>query len=110
MFVPPRAAWLLAVALLTLGATSASAQSAKDQALKARVEAVIKAVSDIPTDSVTVSVTSGVVTLAGSLVCDRCGAGATPGGPATLEQSLAAVVRAVPGVERVEIRLRYGQR
>ena len=32
--------------------------------------------------------------------CDGCGGSSTPGGAATVQQSLGAVVRAVPGVER----------
>lgn len=75
-----------------------------------RVEAAIRSASDLPADSIEVSVIGGVVTLRGSLVCDGCGAGATPGGTATLEQNLGAVVRAVPGVEKVEFELEYGRR
>jgi len=82
-------------------------QSAEDAALQARVGAALEAAADLPADSVTVQVRAGVVTLSGSVVCDDCGCNATPGGAATVQQSLGAVVRAVPGVERVEFRLRY---
>lgn len=102
---------LIFAVALTVGAPSgASAQSAADQALLERVEAAIRSASDLPADSIEVSVSDGVVTLRGALVCDGCGAGATPGGTATLEQNLGAVVRAVPGVEKVEFELEYGRR
>jgi len=55
-----------------------------------------------------VQVRGGVVTLSGSLACGDCGGNATPAGSATVQQGLGALVRAVPGVERVEFRLRYG--
>jgi osmotically-inducible protein OsmY len=103
-----RAASVLVFAAVALLHPSRSwAQSAADGALKAKVEAVLGSMSDVPSDSITVQASAGVVTLSGTLVCDRCGAGATPGGTATLEQNVAAVVRAVPGVEKVEIRLKY---
>jgi hypothetical protein len=90
-------------------ASPASAQSASDEALRARVEAALDEASDVPTDSITVEVLDGVVTLSGSVVCEGCGGTRTPPGAGTVQQSLGAVVRAVPGVERVEFRLRYRQ-
>ena len=86
---------------------SAAAQSPADQALKARVEAALQSASDVPADSITVEVSAGVVTLTGSVVCDDCGGRRTPGGTGTVQQSLGAVVRAIPGVEAVMFRLRY---
>lgn len=97
-----------AVAVANLGAaTSAVAQSPSDLALKARVEAALMSASDVPADSITVEVSDGVVTLTGSVVCEECGGRRTPGGSGTVQQSLGAVVRAVPGVARVEFHLRY---
>ena len=103
---------LLRAALLLVvlgGATPAAgtAQTAGDEALRARVEAALRSASDVPSDSIVVQVSGGVVTLTGSVVCEGCGGNATPGGAGTVQQSLGAVVRAVPGVTRVEFRLRY---
>ena len=86
---------------------SASAQSAADLALKARVEATLMSASDVPGDSITVEVTDGVVTLSGSVVCQECGGRRTPGGSGTVQQSLGAVVRAIPGVTSLKFELRY---
>ena len=98
---------LLAALLALAGTATASAQTQEEAALKARVEAALATASDVPADSVTVQVSGGVVTLSGSVVCEDCGGSSTPGGSGTVQQSLGAVVRAVPGVERVEFRLRY---
>lgn len=78
-----------------------------DATLRARVEAALATAADVPGDSVTIDVSGGVVTIAGSVLCAGCGGNATPGGSGTVQQSLGAVVRAVPGVERVVFRLRY---
>ncbi len=72
-----------------------AAQTATDQALKERVDAVLERASD------TVTATEGVVTLEGSLYCPDCGGMRTPGGTNTVQQSLGAIVRAVPGVTKV---------
>ena len=95
-----------AVANLGVNA-SAAAQSPADLALKARVEAALVSASDVPADSITVEVSDGVVTLSGSVVCEECGGRRTPPGFGTVQQSLGAVVRAVPGVARLEFKLRY---
>ena len=95
-------------AATALGACgSLEAQSASDDVIKQRVEAALASASDLPADSITVAVRNGVVTLTGSVVCDECGGRRTPGGYGTVQQSLGAVVRAIPGVERVEFRLAY---
>jgi osmotically-inducible protein OsmY len=99
---------LLVLAGAAASAAPAAAQSTPDADLRARVEAAIASAADVPSDSITVQVRAGVVTLAGSVACDGCGGNSTPGGSATVQQSLGAVVRAVPGVEQVEFRLRYG--
>jgi hypothetical protein len=49
----------------------------------------------------------GVVTLIGSVVCDTCGGARTPPGVRTIQQSLGAVVRAIPGVKRIEFDLNF---
>jgi len=109
-----RAAFAGVVLALVLIAspTAATAQAtggaaARGDAIRARVEAAIAAAADVPADSLAVSVEGGVVTITGSVLCDGCGGNATPGGSGTVQQSLGAVVRAVPGVERVVFRLRY---
>ena len=102
---------ICAVAVASLGVpVSAAAQSRADEALKARVEAALESASDVPGDSLTVEVRNGVVTLTGSVVCDECGGRRTPGGFGTVQQSLGAVVRAIPGVESVEFKLEYAPR
>jgi len=102
------AALLLAAALAAQTPGQSAGQSAEDAALEARVEAALEAAADLPADSIVVQVRAGVVTLSGSVACADCGGNATPSGSGTVQQSLGAVVRAVPGVERVEFRLRYG--
>ena len=86
---------------------SAAAQSPSDTALKARIEVAIEGASDLPTDAIAVEVSSGVVTLTGSVACDECGQRLTTAGFGAVQQSLGAVVRAIPGVERVEFELEY---
>ena len=100
---------ICAVAVASLG-VPAAAQSRADGVLKARVEAALESASDVPADSLTVEVRNGVVTLTGSVVCDECGGRRTPGGFGTVQQSLGAVVRAIPGVESVEFKLEYPPR
>ena len=99
---------ICAGAIANLGVTaSAAAQSPADSMLKARVEAALVSASDVPADSITVEVSDGVVTLSGSVACEECGGRRTPPGFGTVQQSLGAVVRAVPGVARLEFNLRY---
>jgi len=86
---------------------SAVAQNSPDALIEERVEAALVGASDLPAESITVEVDDGVVTLTGSVVCEECGGHITPAGSATVQQSLGAVVRAVPGVERVEFDLEY---
>ena len=99
---------ILGSAFATLGLYgSAEAQSPADAALKARIEVAIETASDLPTDAIDVEVSRGVVTLTGSVVCDECHQRRTPTGFGGVQQSLGAVVRAIPGVERVEFELEY---
>ena len=81
--------------------------SRADSLLASRVEAAISAASDVPADSISVSVRGGVVTLVGSVICADCGGTRTPSGTGTVQQSLGAVVRAVPGVDQVRFELVY---
>ena len=98
-------------AAVALGACgSEAAQSVPDEVLKERVEAALQRASDVPADSITVEVSNGVVTLTGSVVCEGCGGRFTPGGFGTVQQSLGAVVRAIPGVENVAFELEYEAR
>jgi hypothetical protein len=99
----------MAFGLCVLGGAPAHAQTTSDTVLRSRIEAALRASSDIPVDSVTVGVREGVVTVSGSVICDddACGGNATPGGAGTVQQSLGAVVRAVPGVTDVRFVLRY---
>ena len=102
---------ICAGAIANLGVTaSAAAQSPADSMLKARVEAALVSASDVPADSITVEVSDGVVTLSGSVVCEECGGRRTPPGYGTVQQSLGAVVRAIPGVASVEFKLEYQPR
>ena len=78
-----------------------------DDVLQERVEAAIARASDVPADSISVAVSDGVVTLTGSVVCEECGGRRTPGGFGTVQQSLGAIVRAIPGVQSVEFDLQY---
>jgi hypothetical protein len=100
-------ALLVAFATFALAVAPASAQAAPDDVLRARVEAALAAASDLPADSIAVQVQGGVVTLSGSVLCDACGGNATPGGVGTVQQSLGAVVRAIPGVRELRFAIRY---
>lgn len=97
----------LALGLVAFSPAAAAAQSHADSVLVARVAVAIEAASDLPADSLEVSAADGVVTITGSLVCADCGGSNTPGGTATTQQGLGALVRAVPGVERVVFDLVY---
>ncbi len=78
-----------------------------DELLQERVEAALASASDVPAQSLAVVVIDGVVTVTGSVVCQECGGRRTPPGAGTVQQSLGAVIRAIPGVESVEFELEY---
>jgi hypothetical protein len=105
----PARALALVLGLFVLGVAPAAAQSNADEALRTRVEAALAAAADLPADSISVQVQGGVVTLSGSVACEGCGGNATPGGAGTVQQSLGAVVRAIPGVTDLRFALRYTQ-
>lgn len=96
-------------ATLALSACAPGSDDAEtaDAALEARVAAAIANASDLPADAFSVAANDGVVRITGSAVCEDCGGMRTPGGIQSIQQSLGAVVRAVPGVERVEFDLEY---
>lgn len=73
-----------------------------DEEIAARVEAALTGASDVPTDGVEVDVADGVVRLTGRITCEDCGGQRTPAGIGTVQQSIGAIVRAVPGVDEVE--------
>ena len=101
------AAWALALGMLVTAPGATAAQSRADSVLTARVEAAVRAATDLPADSISVNARDGVVTVRGSLLCSECGGNSTPGGTSTIQQGLGAVVRAVPGVQRVVFDLVY---
>lgn len=100
-------ACVLGCLLAGCGANPVSGQGAADARLAARVVAAIENASDLPASTLAVDVDGGVVILSGSIVCGDCGGSLTPGGTATIQQSLGAVVRAVPGVDEIEFDLEY---
>ncbi len=91
------------VAAAVGGCASGEAQRPSDEVLKARVEAALANAGDVPGDEITVEVTDGVVTLSGKVSSD--GQRGVPYPGATVQQSIGAVVRAVPGVEEVRFSL-----
>jgi hypothetical protein len=94
-------------AVVFLGACESEPERVPDDVLQQRIEAALATASDVPADALTVGVIDGVVTVTGSVACDECGGLRTPGGSGTVQQSLGAVVRAIPGVESVEFSLEY---
>ena len=103
-----RASTFYLALVISFGAAVAfSACGVPDELLQERVEAALAAASDVPADALSVVVMDGIVTISGSVVCQECGGRRTPGGSGTVQQSLGAVVRAIPGVESVEFELEY---
>ena len=76
-----------------------------DERIKMQVTSVIENASDLP-PGFQVEVTEGCEDT-GSVLCDECGY-RTPGHIGTIQQSLGGIVRAVPGVMRVDFDLSYG--
>jgi hypothetical protein len=76
-----------------------------DAQLAQRVSAAIAAASDLPQQGLELTVTEGRVLVTGALDCPECGGSRTPGGSGTVQQSLGAVIRAVPGVRTVSFEL-----
>lgn len=86
--------------------SDSSAVSNNDAQIRVQVESALADAGDLP-PGFSVAVNSGVVSISGSLQCEDCGGMRTPGNTGTIQQSLGSVVRAVPGVERVEFDLDY---
>ena len=103
-------AFCLLAATVLGGCASDGSEIPPDDVLQERVEAAIARASDVPADAITVVVIDGGVTVTGSVVCEECGGRRTPGGFGTVQQSLGAVVRAIPGVQSVEFDLQYERR
>jgi osmotically-inducible protein OsmY len=100
---------VLGGALTACSVNAVSGQDAANASLVARVTAALENSSDLPANALEVDVDEGRVIVSGSVACDECGGTLTPGGTASVQQSLGAVVRAVPGVEQVEFDLQYQQ-
>ena len=83
-----------------------SSSAAIDAQIKSRVESAIANADDLPS-GFTVEVDEGMVLIEGSVVCEGCGGLRTPGRVGSIQQSLGAIVRAVPGVMSVEFSLNY---
>ena len=83
-----------------------SSSATIDAQIKSRVESAIASADDLPA-GFTVEVDEGMVLIEGSVVCEGCGGLRTPGHVGTIQQSLGAIVRAVPGVMSVEFSLNY---
>ncbi|MDA1371122.1 MAG: BON domain-containing protein [Proteobacteria bacterium] len=104
----------LLFALLLLAACGAPTESSdpniqtgsSDAEIKSQVERAIAGASDLPA-GLMVAVNQGAVTISGSLACEDCGGQQTPGNVGTVQQSLGAIVRAVPGVNDVQFSLSY---
>lgn len=74
--------------------------------IKAQVESALAGASDLP-GNFTVAVDDGLVSISGALDCADCGGNNTPATIGSIQQTLGAIVRAVPGVERVKFELDY---
>ena len=98
---------LAAVAMSACAPDADNAPDSPDAALQARVAAAISSATDLPANAFSVSANDGAVTISGSVTCEDCGGLATPPGIKSIQQTLGAVVRAVPGVRSVEFELEY---
>lgn len=75
-----------------------------DDQLTLQVEAALASTTDVP-QGLIVEISQGHAHISGSLTCDDCGGMRTPGTIDTIQQSLGAIVRAVPGITSVEFSL-----
>jgi osmotically-inducible protein OsmY len=91
----------------SVSAPSSIGQSLDEQ-LRKRVEAVLAANATELPPRIQVEAINGNVSLSGSLDCEECGGMRTPGTLDTIQQSMGAIVRAVPGVESVNFELTTG--
>ena len=98
---------VLLAALFACSDQTATLESSIDDDvdLQNRVQAVLASAADLPGSALQVEVADGQVTVRGSLDCEDCGGTGTPAGSGTVQQSLGAVLRAVPGVTEVVFQL-----
>lgn len=112
MIIPLKAKTLITVFGISLLLSACSGESTEltevesafqftDAQLRSSVEAALDAASDLPS-GLNVQVADGIATVSGSLACEDCGGMRTPGTLNTIQQSLGAVVRAVPGISDVQ--------
>lgn len=78
-----------------------------DGRIKSQVESAIVGAPDLP-GGFTVEVDGGLVSIGGSLACEDCGGMRTPANIGSIQQTLGAIVRSVPGVRQVQFDLDYG--
>ena len=110
-------AMLLAIPILLIACTEESsnvdvvaeqpsdAVLSSDEQLRQRVEAALAANAADLGQGFQVEAINGNVSLTGSLNCEECGGMRTPGTFDTIQQSIGAIVRAIPGVESVNFAL-----
>ena len=95
----------LVLALLILLVAACGQEPDTDESLQQQVTDAIAAIPDLPADTLIVTSEGGRVHVSGSLECEDCGGMLTPAGKGTIQQTLGAVIRAVPGVESVQFEL-----
>lgn len=89
------------IALSACDGGPAEESVSSDGRLKAQVEAALASTSDVP-QGLNIEISQGHAHISGSLSCEDCGGMRTPGNIDTIQQSLGAIVRAVPGITDVE--------
>ena len=105
---------VIAVIVLGCEASEVAQESPPDEVLKERVEGALMNSSDIPGEDIRVEVDEGVVMLTASNLCqdpqdpEECPGRSTPGRLGTVQQSIGAVLRAIPGVKDVQFSLGLG--
>lgn len=105
-FLAPAFALLVACGETSIETAAVAGNDNRDAEIAAQVESALSSASDLPSNFA-VDVVGGQVLITGSLQCEDCGGMRTPGNTGTIQQSLGAVVRAVPGVTAVEFNLDY---
>jgi len=94
--------------LQILAGSEVMQDSPPDEVLRERVEQALMNAMDVP--ALNIAVNDGMVTLTASDLCaeHECPGRGTPGQLGTVQQSIGAVVRAIPGVRAVEFSLGIG--
>ncbi len=98
--------WFISCSETATESATVVADQDSDAEIALRVESALRNASDLP-QGIDVQVSEGQVLISGSLQCEDCGGMRTPGNTGTIQQSLGAVVRAVPGVTEVNFELDY---